>query len=282
MVPSSVMFRKVLANRLSDVWVVGPQGLALHFDGLAWRNVSVSTTMVLGDLCGTAPDDVWASSLGSGTLWHWSGVSWASTTDAGVPITGIWNSSPNLVTAAIDIDDVNNPQGAIYQYDGTVWTKQYSVPDGRGLSRPFGFTAQDIWAAGRQGALVHLAGGAWTESEIPKSKFIYFSGIWGSAPDALWAVGNAGACRHIDGTTWSLQAGCEATADYNGLTGSGKEEVWATDVNGVIRRLDRRVDPTTFQQVPSGVTTALNAIAASGPGEVWAVGAAGAVLRYQP
>src|SRR6185369_14121834 len=55
-----------------DVWVVGADGLALHFDGAAFTRVETGTRAALWAVNGTGRGDVWAAGDG-GTVLHLTG-----------------------------------------------------------------------------------------------------------------------------------------------------------------------------------------------------------------
>ena len=77
-----------------DVWAVGPDGLAGHWDGSMWMVRRVGTSLDLYDVSGSGSDDVWAVGE-AGTVVHWDGSSW-SAVDSGstAALEGVWSAGP--------------------------------------------------------------------------------------------------------------------------------------------------------------------------------------------
>ncbi len=127
--------------------------------------------------------------------------------------------------------------GMILHFDGTHWN---IVPSGvpHRLSRLFSLSAKDVWVVGDQGTLLRFDGTRFVQSPgIPSA---YLTGIWGPSADDLWVVGK-------------LYEG-QATI----LHSQGKD----------------------FTQVPSGVPYTLLAIRGSRADRIFAVGHQGTVLHY--
>jgi hypothetical protein len=78
MTPSGIFggLNDVWAAASDDVWVVGVDGLLLHYDGSTWTQVPSGTAASLLGVSGRTADDVWAVGL-NGTLLEYDGVAWA-------------------------------------------------------------------------------------------------------------------------------------------------------------------------------------------------------------
>jgi hypothetical protein len=59
-----------------NVWAVGEDGIALHFDGAAWQPVTLPTFNILNAIWGSGPDDIWAAGE-DGAMIHYDGGSWS-------------------------------------------------------------------------------------------------------------------------------------------------------------------------------------------------------------
>jgi hypothetical protein len=78
--------RAVAAVSVRDVWAVGANGLIEHYDGTAWKIVSLVTlpelaTVTLTGVAARGSDDVWAvgtTAAGLAVTLHWDGYRWAS------------------------------------------------------------------------------------------------------------------------------------------------------------------------------------------------------------
>jgi len=68
--------------------------------------------------------------------------------------------------------------------------------------------------------------GTWCRVELPTTSPVSFNGIWGSGPDDVWIVGGPGTTLHWDGAKLSFSA-IETHQSLSGVWGSGKDDVWA-------------------------------------------------------
>jgi photosystem II stability/assembly factor-like uncharacterized protein len=106
----------VWASSPEDVFVVGSQGLILHFDGQGWTQQRLpSSGESLRAVHGSGPDDIWAVG-DQGALVHFDGASWieqGSGTDQN--LSSVWVGSPSLAYAS--------SQTSIFRYNGTSWQR---------------------------------------------------------------------------------------------------------------------------------------------------------------
>lgn len=108
---------KVWGTAADDVFVVGDEGTALHWDGVAWTWMVSGTTQRLLTVRGRAPDDVWAvGGITQAVLLHWDGVTWSSV-DTGLQagLMGLWTAAGSPVVVA-------GFAGTAAVGDGAVWT----------------------------------------------------------------------------------------------------------------------------------------------------------------
>jgi hypothetical protein len=127
----------------ADVWAAGYR-LVEHWDGTAWRRVSVPAGTVVGDLAATSASDAWlvGSTGGRPAVEHWDGSVWsveplpASVTTA-TSVLGVGASRTFRAVAASSPDDVwvvgsdrrqhfgykkTLTVGVVVHWDGTSWT----------------------------------------------------------------------------------------------------------------------------------------------------------------
>jgi hypothetical protein len=77
-----------------DVWFVGDDGVAIHFDGTHWASVPTSVSVALRGVWGTSQDDVWAVGDG-GTILHEDGTGWTAVASPTTnDLYGVWASGP--------------------------------------------------------------------------------------------------------------------------------------------------------------------------------------------
>ncbi len=123
----------------------------------------------------------------------------------------IWGSSYNDVYGV----GFNNAFEKVYMwhYDGKSWadvnlrdTYQIWITQ---LSSVYGFSSNNVWAAGYAGDLsspsssliIHYDGLKWSEENIIKGGAL--NDIWGSSPNDIWACGFWGVVYHYDGINWN-------------------------------------------------------------------------------
>jgi hypothetical protein len=64
----------------------------------------------------------------------------------------------------------------------------------------WGSSANDVWAVGLAGTILHFDGKAWTRSTAPVTDDLW--SVWGSSANDVWAVGGHGALLRFDGKAW--------------------------------------------------------------------------------
>jgi hypothetical protein len=67
----------VWASSGSDVFAVGAEGTALHYDGAVWEKMETGTALDLIGISGLSGTDIWAVGEG-GAILHYDGASWTS------------------------------------------------------------------------------------------------------------------------------------------------------------------------------------------------------------
>jgi hypothetical protein len=181
-VPTSVGLLGVWGVSANDVWIVGAAGTALHWNGSVWSPTSTGTTADLSAISGTAGDDVWA--VGVGVTVHWNGSAW--TTVPGFP-----------------------PNSTVGLFDGDIWA----------------VAPNDVWVAlGLPDGLAHFDGTGWTTIATPFPGFGFF-GIWANGTTG-WAVGEGRQIMQLSAGTWTLvQAPNGSSQGFLNVMGLGAD-VW--------------------------------------------------------
>ena len=64
-----------------------------------------------------------------------------------------------------------------------------------------GTAADDVWAVGRGGAIMHFDGSVW--SAVPSGTTENLHSVWARTRQDAWAIGPTGAIVHWDGSSWS-------------------------------------------------------------------------------
>jgi len=167
----------VKAITADDVWAVGRtsdyrdnyRGVAFHWDGAAWYDVSTGSYVVpLQAVDASSTTDAWAvGSFGvteTGTVLHWDGSQWIPVP---IPYTPGFETL-NGVKALSDTDvwvagqkfdpSTGRDHRLLYHWDGTDWTEAAAPDPGPGQNALNAITAlgtNEIWAAGYQGSPSH-------------------------------------------------------------------------------------------------------------------------------
>jgi hypothetical protein len=196
-----------------------------------------------------------------------------------------------------------------------------AVPTGidRNLYGLWGKDANDMYAVGAQGGLVHWSGNGWTLQPPPGKADL--RGVYGHG-EKVWAVGWAGSAAVKTGIKWETLPVVPTTANLNAVfaTADGQgEAVWAAAQNGIYRLQDvagqatwKATSPPVFGNLlaihgsdkdhiwavgqtygaiwawdgqvwklqPSGTSIALRSVWAVGPTSVYAVGEKGTILHF--
>jgi hypothetical protein len=123
--------------------------------------------------------------------------------------------------------------------DGQVsFTEVLRDADAGTLNAIWGARADDIYAAGDEGALYHYDGAIWASAH-PPSYSANFTGVWGSAADDIWLVGvdqGDGIVYHSDGLSWTL-AHTVPGAELLGVWGVGNQ-LWVVGADGLVVEKD--------------------------------------------
>ncbi len=298
----------VLDITLTDdggAWAVGAAGTILHSDGGVWRRVDSPSDETLHAVAFASPDDGWAVGR-AGTVLHYQNGTWRS---AVVPTTSadelfditFSGDSGWAVGQRFDVISYQS-QGLILHLSGDTWT-EVSMPQTEPLYAITFASADQGWAVGKAGTILHWDGVAWTAEGSQTNADLYdvavvgddfwavgengvlvhrnqagfwvlltphptLRGVGFAGPDAGWAVGATGTVLHYDGKTWS-PVDTPLDADLSGLFVDADGIPWVTGGGGLIGR----VTPGGWQFVTQPyVQVDLTAIDLLGEMAGWAVG----------
>ena len=106
--------------------------------------------------------------------------------------------------------DVEDPACASVNCSPDGWCLQPAPADGLNLNDVFGFTANDVWAVGDAGLVLHFDGNTWISLDFGTSENL--RAVGGTQSDDIWVVGDHGTViRRLAGLTMDMQA--PSTAD---------------------------------------------------------------------
>lgn len=255
----------------NDVWAVGQDGTALHYNGASWSTVNSSAFRTLYGVWGSAANDVWAVGAGP-TVVHYNGSTWGMDAAGSNPLYGIHGTASGQVFAVGD-------QHAVRKRSGGAWNEiAPSLPVI--LRSNWGVSSTDLWAVGFNAAsatsyLTHYNGATWSPLSAPTMSGLY--SIWGSNANDIFAVGDAGAILHYNGASWNNSVSGVSSSLFS-VWGTAPSDVWAVGNNGTIQHFDGSL------WKPSGSITTNHLFGVFGfsPTNVWAVGANGTIVHYSP
>lgn len=150
--------------------------------------------------------------------------------------------------------------GVILHFDGDSWTPQSSGTT-ENLQAIWGLSANDVWAVGHRTAL-HWDGTSWT---VTYTGSRHLSGVWGAASDNVWAVGRDGVMRW-NGFTWVE----DGPPRGQGIWGSATSNIWIADSERF-----HHFDGASWTTMPVQSSSSLfsvEEIHGQPGGQIWAVG----------
>lgn len=258
--------RSVWGSGAADVFVVGTQSTLLHFDGGSWTSQRESSAEDLNAVWGNGPTDVFAAAA-TGLTYHYDGEEWTGLVTDVEPLRGLWGID------AINVFAVGGAQnGAIFQYNGTYWSRVYSgTAPGDYLYAIWGLGKTTAFAVGNASTIFRYNGEFWVQVVAPQGHVL--RGIWGSSQDNVMAVGDAGVILRFNGAQWTpMTSG--TTATLYGIWGRGPDEVYAVGAGGTILLFDG----SNWTQMSSSSTVDLHAVWGSEK-QVFVVGDKGTILN---
>ena len=139
-----------------------------------------------------------------------------------------------------------------------------------GLTAVWGSAADDVWAVGSDGIILHFDGEAL--EAVPSTTTRSLHAIAGTGPDDIWAAGEEGTTLHWDGTRFAFIDRLEV-ATLLGITAIAPDDVWVvglipTDRLGFVRHYNGV--KWTNSRVPGSAS--LWEVWSSSAQDIWLVG----------
>jgi hypothetical protein len=147
----------------------------------------------------------------------------------------------------------------------------------------FGFAANDVWAVGQQGAIVHYDGASW--QMVASGTDANLSGIWAGDRNEIWAVGGSATApvRPVllrwDGRAWAAaDPGVAGNGALFKIWGANRAQVYAVGDAGIVTQFDG----IRWTQQPRVTSAFLVTVHGRSNLDVWAVGGTGnaAILHF--
>ncbi len=261
----------------AGTWAVGDGGAILHHDGMSWHVVSTQVVVTMvSDIWSGSPHDLWATTGSWGTLRRQASGRWTSPAP---PYAGAIHGTSNADIWAV------GDTGHIEHWDGTGWS-HFESPGFDDLFDVFCLTPSNAGAVGAAGygsrthwnTLLNWDGMSWNALNEGLDPVWGWDiyGVWGSAADDVWAVGNGGKVLRFDGTTWS-------EIDGDPSAGARLRAVWGLESDdvwavgeGTILHWNGSTWSTVLVDVAGRFFLDVNGTSAD---DVWIVGDGGLVLN---
>ena len=149
---------------------------------------------------------------------------------------------------------------------GSVTVTFGATPTTQNLEAISAVSASDIWATGRNGAIINYNGTGWTATSSPTGE--HLNGVYIRTATDGWAVGENGVILRYDGFDWTLFVDT-GTEDWNSVYMLSATDGFVVGDSGAMRRWNG----TTWSTVTTGVAGNLHSVWALDSSNVW-VGAA--------
>lgn len=210
----------VFGASASDVYAVGTKLTLVHFDGVRWAAVDTG-----GALDGIGPD---------------------------FELNGVW-VDPSGAVVAVGAG-LFAAQSVVVQFDGSTWQALESPAGAPNLQAVWGFSPDDVYAAGVTGTIIHFDGSGWSPVRSGGSNL---NAIWGSDPSNIYAVGSNGTVLHsTDGVSWDPQVTATSAALF-AIWGSSAASVFAGGGGGTLLHTE---DGSTWIEDPDNPFNGLGVV----------------------
>jgi hypothetical protein len=309
-IPFMVDFEGVWGSAANDLYAVGDDesgGYIYHFNGSAWEEVYSLPNCYCFNIWGAAANSIFVLAYdnlsGAMMILKYNGSSWGTTLAPGdTYLDAVAGSGPNDVYA-VGYDE-DNEEALIMHYNGSSWSKDTRIlrtksavehrprrlppghhKDTRTLrARPdaelYGIavnSANNIFAVGENGLIMHFNGSSWSEMVPPEYDYDLY-GVWGNFTGGVY-----GTLLHYNGSEWEAMNHSLTSVDLRGVWGSAYNNVYA--VGGIEEEDSGKIlhyNGGNWELVP-GNFPPLAAIWGSSANDVFAVGGGfgtGAVYHY--
>lgn len=270
-----------------DAWAVGESGTILHNDGTSWQSVEVPTDQTLHAVDFAAVDDGWAVGA-AGTILRYEGAGWHLDRGPALrrgPASGSGGAS-GQATAADELFDIALVDGGgwavgqrfntlsarfhalILRLDGDTWT-EVTTPDTEPLRAVDFASADEGWAVGEAGTVLHWDGIEWTQQVSPTDVDLYDVSI---ADDEFWAAGKSGVLVHWDQGRFLVEA--RPYGDLTGVDFATSDAGWAVGARGTVLHYDG-----AWTRVDMPLAADLSGLSVGPDGIPWVTGEGGLIGR---
>lgn len=256
----------------NDVYAVGANGAALHYDGHTWSPLKPPSAQNLNNVWGASPTDLYVVGDNATILMYDGQGDWDTKRlkNNDVDLYGVWGHDDQRYIVGWGSSGSDKDQ--VVQYNGYKWLYLYPGTQ---------MHMSDVWsgekgfiAPGWESRLLEYTG-YWYKWNLGGNRQLY--GIWGDSETSVFTVGEQGVSYRYDGNTWQrLQTGISST--LRAVGGGSPDDVYAVGEYGAIIHYDG----DAWTEMDSGTTRNLYGVWGGTEGGVFAVGENGLILYYHP
>lgn len=261
----------------NDVWAVGDGGLAVHFDGTSWTTSQTPAgTGYLNAVWASGASDVWAVGT-TGTILHYDGKQWSSSfNNAMYDLNGVFGLDSRTVWAVGSTSTATPGPGEFHKWDGTSWKPVSTGITGK-LYGVWASAANDLYATGVGGLILHFNGATWSSS-TPTTNDLRF--IWGTGPNLFFAVGNNATLLRNTGSGWNKPAVVDYGATLFAVSGDANT-IYSVGNSGVNGNTIKGAAPfDSFAVQRTGSNADLSALTIGKDGIGWVGGKNGFIAYF--
>ena len=264
--PEVGTLRDVFSAGPNHAIAVGPQGVALRFDGESLTKMSFPSNVSVQSLWGTSAYEVFGAA--GDHIMRFDGASWSYLEGPEIPeeaqikrLSSVFGFGGNNLYAV---------GSGVYHYDGSSWETEI----------PYADTISDLWASGPEDVLMLGApsytfdGDTMTVEDFGAGDPPYLRSAWGNE-DYLFAVGSAGTVMLRDDNGWGYMT-TNSNANFLDVWGSSEDDVYAIGTDGVVMHFNGQ----SWGGLPTGTTSQLTSIWGSGKDDVYIGGYDSTMLHF--
>ncbi len=167
---------------VQQLWAVGNGGL-IHAEDGVWTTTSIPQTSFHGV---HADGSGQAFAGGHSAAFKWGGENWEQDEAWTANVLGGYYVVKSVWSSGLDTWAVGT--GVARRTNGT-WERE-AIPVTTRLERVWGSAADDIWAVGGAGLVLHYDGNEWTTVEVGAESQLL--GVYGAGASDVWIVGYEG------------------------------------------------------------------------------------------
>ncbi|MDP3735318.1 MAG: hypothetical protein Q8R39_02730 [bacterium] len=281
--PANNHLNAVVLISSGDGWAVGQGGRIFQYS----QFYVTAGTFLSRILDSGVPGTAWNSAFWTEVLSPGSDLTIATRTGNTPVPDASWSAFSGEITTSVN-NNLASPPGRYLEYRLTLTrgASAAETPELKDITIEFGVatlatlndisvvTADDIWAVGNSGTIIHWDGVRW--SAFPSPTGVALQGVSMISATAGFAVGDGGTIIRWDGSAWTSYLPSPTGSRLNGIDMVSATEGWAVGDSGTILRWNG----VSWALAPSPVSDMLNDVHMRTESDGRAVGLSGKILLY--